>query len=163
MTVSRIAAAVLAVLALTAPAFAHTPEGSLAGGFAEGLAHAFGGLDHVLALAAIGLWAAWLGGRSLRARPFALISAGLLAGFALVHGLGHGSAAPLFVLGLVAASGILIGLGFAAARAAEKLRPPRAQAFARSPREGRIIMVARGFARAGAVALAAAGILLLVP
>lgn len=146
MTASRIAVAVFAVSALAAPqAFAHTPEGSLAGGFAQGLAHAFGGLDHVLALAAIGLWASWLGGRARWARPFALMSAGLLAGIALVHGLGHGSAAPLFVLGLVAASGLLIGLGFAAARAAEKFAHPRAQAFA----------------RAGAVSLAALGLALL--
>ena len=143
MIVARVA---FAVAALAAPAaFAHTPEGSLAGGFAEGLAHAFGGLDHVLALAAIGLWAAWLGGRAHRARPFAIASALGLAGFALVQGLSHGSASPVFTFGLVAASALLIGLGFAAARAAEKLAPPRAQAFA----------------RAGAVALAALGLALL--
>ncbi|MFL5040721.1 MAG: HupE/UreJ family protein [Xanthobacteraceae bacterium] len=52
-----IAAAVLP--GLSSAALAHV--GIHAGGFADGLAHPFSGLDHVLAMVAIGLWASQLG------------------------------------------------------------------------------------------------------
>ncbi len=143
---SFVRSAAVATVALLAPvaAFAHTPEGSLAGGFAQGLAHAVGGLDHVLALVALGLWAAWLGGRAEKARPFALAASVVLAGFAAGHGLE--GASPVFVGGMMAASALLLGLSVAAARAAEKLGQTRANILA----------------RAGAVVLAGGGLVLLV-
>ena len=133
-----------ALFLFPAVAFAHTPEGSLAGGFAQGLAHVVDGPDHVLALVALALWAAWLGGRADKTRPFALAAAALLTGFALVHG--SGGANPLFVAGMTAIGVLFLALSVAAARAAEKFGQARAQAFA----------------RAGAVVLAAGGLFVLV-
>ncbi len=57
---SRILLATLILLPL--PALAHT--GHDAGGFASGLLHPLTGSDHLLAMFAVGLWAASLGGRS---------------------------------------------------------------------------------------------------
>ncbi|MBM3565469.1 MAG: hypothetical protein FJX42_05080 [Alphaproteobacteria bacterium] len=140
--IARIAA--LAAILIPAAVFAHTPESSLTGGFAQGLAHVLDGADHVLALVALGLWGAWLGGRRNKARPFALAAAAILAAFALVHG--WGGAEPLFVAGMTAAGGLLLASSVAAARAAEKIGHPRAQAVA----------------RAGAVVVAGLGLILLV-
>jgi hydrogenase/urease accessory protein HupE len=49
----------LALLSST-PVFAHT--GDTSGGFTSGLSHPIGGLDHVLAMVAVGVWQA---GRAL--------------------------------------------------------------------------------------------------
>ena len=62
----------LAFLAATTPALAH--PGHVPGfGFGEGLAHPFGGLDHVLAMVAVGLLAGQLGGRALWALPLSFL------------------------------------------------------------------------------------------
>jgi urease accessory protein len=53
------AAAVPALAALTSAASAHT--GLHVAGLGDGLAHPFSGLDHILAMAAVGLWASQLG------------------------------------------------------------------------------------------------------
>lgn len=72
-------APVIAALCLyTGTAFAH--PGHLAAGFAGGLAHPFAGMDHLLAMLAIGLWAAQQGGRALWAVPAAFVGAMLLGG-----------------------------------------------------------------------------------
>jgi len=64
---------------LCAPAaFAHT-FGAHGAGFAEGLAHPFLGLDHLLAILAVGVWAAQLGGAALWRVPAAFLAA-LVAG-----------------------------------------------------------------------------------
>jgi urease accessory protein len=52
-------AGISAALIFAAPAFAHTGEGT--GGFLAGLAHPVFGLDHVVAMVAVGLWGAFLG------------------------------------------------------------------------------------------------------
>jgi urease accessory protein len=76
----------LAVALLGTPAFAHTSfEYKLAfasGSFASGFAHPWTGLDHMLALLAVGLWAGLNGGRALWAWPAAFVGA-MLAGGAL--------------------------------------------------------------------------------
>ena len=56
----------LALIAL--PAFAHVQEGQAAG-FLTGLAHPVSGLDHVLAMIAVGLWGAQLGAPALWLLP----------------------------------------------------------------------------------------------
>jgi urease accessory protein len=54
--------AFVAALALASrPAFAHIVDGSATGGFAGGFAHPLFGLDHVVAMVAVGLWGAFLG------------------------------------------------------------------------------------------------------
>lgn len=61
---SRRATAVVMIVALlaasTTAASAHTGEG-VAGGFASGFLHPVFGLDHVVAMVAVGLWGAFLG------------------------------------------------------------------------------------------------------
>src|SRR5437763_3202872 len=51
--------AVVCAMAVGNPAFAHTGEG--AGGFLAGLSHPLFGLDHVIAMVAVGMWGAFLG------------------------------------------------------------------------------------------------------
>ena len=75
---SRIALLVASFF-VTVPAFAHPFHG--AGDLAAGLAHPFLGLDHALAMLAIGLWASRSGARAVWAVPCAFVVA-MLAGFA---------------------------------------------------------------------------------
>jgi urease accessory protein len=51
-------------------------------GLVDGFIHPFTGADHMLAMAAVGLWAALRGGKAMWAWPSAFVAA-LLAGFAL--------------------------------------------------------------------------------
>ncbi len=51
---------VLAKVCVAEPALAHSAD-SLAGGFLAGFAHPVSGLDHLLAMVAVGLWGAFLG------------------------------------------------------------------------------------------------------
>ena len=57
----------VAFAGLSSPALAHI--GGHAGGFTNGLAHPFYGLDHVLAMVAVGLWASQLGRPALWLLP----------------------------------------------------------------------------------------------
>jgi urease accessory protein len=68
----------LSILAAS-PAAAHVDpvaHGSLAAGFS----HPLFGLDHVIAMVAVGLWAAAMGGRAMLALPLAFVGA-MVAGF----------------------------------------------------------------------------------
>ena len=58
-----------------------------ASSFMTGFAHPMGGLDHLLAMGAIGLWAASIGGRALWAIPAAFVVTMLLGGGLAVAGL----------------------------------------------------------------------------
>ena len=99
----------LAAAALAAPlAWAHTGHG--VAGATSGLAHPFAGLDHLLAMLAIGAWAAQQADRARWAIPLAFVAAmavGALAGFA-------GFAMP-GVEPMIAASVVALGLAVAAA------------------------------------------------
>lgn len=67
---------ILAALCLFAgTASAHTGVHGTLTGFAGGLAHPLLGLDHLLAMIAVGLWAAQQGGRALWAVPAAFVGA----------------------------------------------------------------------------------------
>src|SRR3546814_2728149 len=60
-------------------------------GFTGGFVHPLGGLDHLLAMVAVGLWASQLGGRMPWALPAAFVTAMLAdsaAGFAGTGGTG---------------------------------------------------------------------------
>ena len=92
---------------VTTPAFAHLdPEAH--GSFAAGLSHPVFGADHILAMVAVGLWAAVLGGRAVWALPSAFVAA-MVAGFiASVGGMPLPFVEPMilvsvFVLGLAVA------------------------------------------------------------
>lgn len=74
----------LPVLALTlaaTPAAAHLPPGEY-GSFLAGVTHPIFGLDHVLAMIAVGLWAAQIGGRAVWLVPTAFVAT-MIAGFLL--------------------------------------------------------------------------------
>lgn len=99
----------LTLAALATPAAAHLPHGAY-GSLAAGFSHPLFGLDHVLAMVAVGLWASLLGGRATWALPAAFVGA-MVAGFAL-------ALAQVPVQGvepMVLASTILLGLAVAAA------------------------------------------------
>lgn len=66
----RAALAVLAGLAWPAQALAHVQTGG-AGGLVAGLVHPMSGLDHVLAMVAVGLWGAQLGAPAIWMLPVA--------------------------------------------------------------------------------------------
>lgn len=63
----------MALIALTAapatPAFAHT--GNIVGGFLGGITHPLFGLDHVVAMVAVGLWGVFLGAPAIWLLPIA--------------------------------------------------------------------------------------------
>ncbi|PJE55574.1 MULTISPECIES: HupE/UreJ family protein [unclassified Marinomonas] len=63
------------------------PGHEQASSFMTGFAHPMGGLDHLLAMVAIGLWAASIGGRALWAIPAAFVVTMLLGGGLAVAGL----------------------------------------------------------------------------
>ena len=67
----------LLLLSLTSVAFAHSGEG-ITGGFLSGFTHPIGGLDHVTAMVAVGLWGFFLGRPALWVLPivFPLVMAG---------------------------------------------------------------------------------------
>lgn len=68
----------LALVAASSPAFAHLDPGQH-GSFAAGFSHPFFGADHMLAMVAVGLWAALLGGAALWQTPSAFVGAMALA------------------------------------------------------------------------------------
>ncbi|MEJ5086334.1 HupE/UreJ family protein [Brucella pseudogrignonensis] len=92
-------------MALTAsPAFAHLNPAEH-GSFAAGFTHPISGADHILAMVAVGLWAAMLGGRALFAVPAAFVGVMLLGFVAALAGF------PVpFVEPVILASVVVIGL-----------------------------------------------------
>ncbi len=61
----------LAVLLIPAVALAHVTGESVGGGFATGFLHPLAGLDHVLAMLAVGMWGAQLGAPAIWVLPVA--------------------------------------------------------------------------------------------
>ncbi|MDX3926920.1 MAG: HupE/UreJ family protein [Shinella sp.] len=95
----------LGLLAATAmPAFAHlNPEEH--GSFMAGFSHPLFGLDHILVMVAVGLWAAQIGGRALWIVPLAFVGT-MAVGFGLAVG---GIDLP-FVEPAILASVVALGL-----------------------------------------------------
>lgn len=93
----------IALIALPGIAAAHTGHGT--GGFGAGLLHPFGGVDHLLAMLTVGLWAATLGGSAAWRVPTAF-AAMLVTGAVL--GI-NGMQLPL-VESFIAASVLVLGL-----------------------------------------------------
>jgi urease accessory protein len=58
----------IAILALAQPAFAHEQAG-VAGGLASGLLHPLTGIDHLIAMVAVGIWGAQLGAPAIWVLP----------------------------------------------------------------------------------------------
>ncbi len=110
---SKTFAVALAATLAAAPAFAHTGEGAV-GGFFGGFTHPLFGLDHVVAMVAVGLWGSFLGAPAIWVLPIV---------FPLVMALGGvlgivGVPLPAVEIG-IAVSAIVLGLMVAASA-----RPP---------------------------------------
>jgi urease accessory protein len=69
---------------MSAPAFAHLDPAEH-GSFMAGLSHPFSGADHVLAMVAVGLWAAQIGGKARIAVPATFVAM-MAVGFLLAMG-----------------------------------------------------------------------------
>jgi urease accessory protein len=103
---TRMALALIAT-ALAGPALAHTGAGAVHG-FGAGLMHPLFGVDHVLAMVAVGLWAGLTGGRARFAYPLAFVGMMVLAG---LWGM-SGEALPGVEIG-IAVSVVVLGLAIA--------------------------------------------------
>ncbi|MGF6158420.1 urease accessory protein [Ensifer sp. KUDG1] len=104
----RILIAAAALIASAAPAFAHLNPAEH-GSFAAGFSHPLFGIDHILVMIAVGLWAAQIGGRALWVVPTAFVSM-MAVGFALaVAGVGLPFVEPA-ILASVVALGLLVAM-----------------------------------------------------
>jgi urease accessory protein len=105
-----IASAAVMGLALAAPAFAHTGVGAHSHGFAAGFLHPLMGVDHMLAMLGVGVWAAQLGKRAAWMVPAAFVAV-MIAGAGLALA---GAPLPMVEFGIagsVLAIGALIAFG----------------------------------------------------
>lgn len=115
MKLNPVLATGTAVLGLLISSTAAAHLGHEHGGMVAGIAHPFLGLDHVLAMLAVGMWAAQIGGRAVWAVPLAFVTmmggGGLLAiaGVAL-PAVEAGIAASVLVLGLLVALAVRLPL-----------------------------------------------------
>lgn len=104
----RLLLAAASFAASTAPAFAHldsAEHGSLMAGFT----HPLSGLDHILVMVAVGLWAAQIGGRALWVVPLAFVGT-MAFGFALAIAGVHLPFVEPAILASVVALGLLVAM-----------------------------------------------------
>lgn len=81
--------------------------------FMSGVMHPVGGADHVLAMVAVGLWAAVTGGRALLALPLAFVGAMLVGGGLGAMGIGLPGVEPM-ILASIVLIGVLAALAWRA-------------------------------------------------
>jgi urease accessory protein len=101
----------LALAAMPHPAFAHVEQGQAAG-FLTGLKHPWSGLDHVLAMIAVGLWGAQLGNPALWLLP---VTFPMMMSIGAVMGL-IGMGLPGVEIGIALSSLLLGGMVMGEAR-----------------------------------------------
>ncbi len=107
-------------------AFAHAGHDHGEGGFGSGFMHPITGLDHLIAMVAIGVWAVQAGGRAVVLLPVVFVSLMLVGGGVVMSGVSvplvePGIVASVLVLGLIIATaarlpllaGIIITAAFA--------------------------------------------------
>jgi urease accessory protein len=93
----------LALILMAVPAQAHIRQGE-ATGFVSGLAHPVSGLDHIIAMVAVGLWGAQLGAPAIWLLPVTFPMVMAFGGFLGLIGI------PLPVVEIgIALSGVLLG------------------------------------------------------
>jgi urease accessory protein len=107
---ARLSASLAALAALAVPALAHTGHAPVFG-FASGFLHPLMGVDHVLAMVAVGMLAALLGGRALWLVPGSFVGAMLLGG-----ALGLSGVALPLVEAAILASVVVLGIAVASGR-----------------------------------------------
>jgi urease accessory protein len=102
----RLLPAAALLLLASAPAFAHLDPGEH-GSFLSGFTHPLFGLDHIVVMVAVGLWAATIGGRAILVVPAAFVAA-MAAGYLLAL---TGAELPVvepMIMGSVVALGLLL-------------------------------------------------------
>jgi urease accessory protein len=106
--IRHILLALAALLVTTAPAFAHlNPDEH--GSFMAGFSHPLFGLDHILVMVAVGLWAAQIGGKALWGVPAAFVTT-MAVGFGLaLSGVDLPFVEPA-ILASVVALGLLVAM-----------------------------------------------------
>lgn len=107
----------IALVGASFPAFAHTGVDD-PHGFMHGFLHPIGGLDHTLAMVAVGLFAVHLGGRALWLLPATFVLIMTAGGILGMNGVGIpyvevGIAASVIALGLMLVLGTAIPVGLA--------------------------------------------------
>jgi urease accessory protein len=103
----RIFALILASMAGAGEAAAH-PSITHSFSFAAGLSHPVSGLDHLLAMIAVGLWAALAGGRRIRIWPLAFVASMLVGGALAREGITIPNIEPA-----IATSVVILGIAIA--------------------------------------------------
>lgn len=101
----RILLALALLILLPTAAFAHTGVGDTSG-FLHGFEHPVGGIDHILAMVAVGVFAFVLGGRALWLVPLSFVGM-MVVGFLLGVG---GVNLPFVELGIALSSVVIGGL-----------------------------------------------------
>ena len=112
----KLALFLAALLLAPTLAHAHTGVGDTSG-FTHGFEHPLFGLDHLLAMVAVGLWAAQIGGRALWAVPATFVSVMAVGGALGIAGVPvpfveQGIATSVLLLGLLIALAVRMPLGF---------------------------------------------------
>ncbi|MDE2117319.1 MAG: HupE/UreJ family protein [Betaproteobacteria bacterium] len=113
--------AALALFALGLPSLAHAHVGAgHSSGWIHGLAHPVGGLDHVCAMIAVGLWAAQMGGRAVWLVPLTFVTVMALGGALGMAAVPvvyteQGIVMSLLVLGVLIAAAVRLPLAVSAA------------------------------------------------
>ncbi len=102
----RLAITAAALAAATVPAFAH-PGHADNGSFIAGFVHPLFGLDHIVVMVAVGLWAATIGGRALWIVPASFVGTMVAGYFLSLVGVSLPFAEPM-ILASVVALGLLI-------------------------------------------------------
>jgi urease accessory protein len=113
-----IASAAVMSLALAAPAFAHTSVGAHGNGFVAGFLHPLFGLDHMLAMLGVGVWAAQLGQRATWMVPIAFVALMVLGALLPLAGaplpmVEFGIAGSVLLIGALIAFGARMPVGLA--------------------------------------------------
>jgi len=94
------------------------PDAGMSHGFLHGFSHPFSGWDHLLAMFAVGLWAAQRGGRAVWSLPLTFVSAMIVAGAIALAGFGVpgmelGIVASVFALGVLIAVAVKVPVALA--------------------------------------------------
>lgn len=89
------------VAALLAPTAALAHPGHGAGSFLAGLSHPVSGADHMLAMIAVGLWAAQAGGRAIWAMPTTFVGSMVAGGAIGAAGLPFPAVEPMILTSIL--------------------------------------------------------------
>lgn len=116
MNFRRIAAT---LVAMALPDIAHAHVGLHTDGALAGFSHPFSGLDHILAMVAVGFWALTLGGKARWIVPLAFVTVMAVGGGLGIYGLAFpmvetGIALTVALLGLLVAFEVKVSTSVAA-------------------------------------------------